>query len=282
MGKNNSRQKNDNKIVKVILIVFLVLEMLISVFPFLYMLTISLMETMSLKISIDRLMTANWTLGNYTRLITEGHFLTYFKNSALITIYAVVINCTFSTMAAYAFAKKKFFGSNVLFLLFMATMMVPYQVTLIPCFIVLKSLGMLNTYSAVALPMCGAFGVLLVHQFVKGLPNDLLEAADLDGCGEIRKFTSIVVPLLKPVIVSLAIFTFIDVWGAFVLPLIVNTENDKMVLNVAIASMKSTKYGTDYGFMMAASTVAFLPPFILYLFLQKQFVEGIALSGTKM
>ena len=145
----------------------------------------------------------------------------------------------------------------------------------------LKDMGMLNTYSAIALPTCGAFGVLLIYSFMKGVPDELLEAADLDDCSEFRKFFSIVLPLIKTVLISLAIFTFISVWGSLVLPLIVATEPKLTPLTLAIANMKSSHTATNYGFIMAGNTIAFLPPFILYLFLQKQFVEGIALSGTK-
>ena len=274
---------NGNKSAGKLLLGFLmILVIFVSIYPFVYMLIISLMKAQSMKLTASRLLNAEWAIDNYARLLKENDFLVYFKNSLLTTLYAVVLNCLSASLAAYAFAKKRFFGKDKLFLGFMATMMIPYQVTLIPCFLILKKLHMLNTYSAVALPSCGAFGVLLIHQFVKSLPNDLLEAADIDGCSEMRKFWTIVVPLIKPVIISLAIFTFIDVWGNLILPLIVNTKNEMTTLTVAIANMKSSRTVTDYGFMMAAATISFLPPFILYLFLQKQFVEGIALSGTKM
>ena len=135
---------------------------------------------------------------------------------------------------------------------------------------------MLNTYSAVALPTCGAFGVLLIYSFMKqGVPDELLEAAELDGCSEIRKFTRVVLPLLKSVIISLAIFTFINVWGNLVLPLVVTTDSDMTTITLAVANMKTSHTATKYGYIMAGNVIAFLPPFILYLFLQKQFVEGI-------
>lgn len=270
-----------NRVVRTVLIIILLFCVLISIYPFIYMLFLSFMETTSMKLSVERILSAHYTLDNYRSIFRENDFLLYLKNSAIVTVYAVVVTCLISAMAAYAFAKKRFPGRKWMFVVCLATMMIPGQVTLIPCFLILKTLGMLNTYSAMVLPTCGAFGTLLVHQFLQTLPDDLLEAADIDGCSEIHKFICVVLPLIKPVLVSLAIFTFISVWGSLLLPLIVSTKAEMTTLTVAIASMKTAMTQTNYGFMMAASVISFLPPFILYCFLQKQFVEGIALSGTK-
>ena len=283
---NKSKQhslREGSTVVRVILAIVLIVSAFVSIFPFLYMLALSLMDTATMKLSWERLLTAKYTLDNYKMAFKQGAFMNYIKNSTIVTLYAVVVNCLVSAMAAYAFAKKKFFGNRTMYTLYLATMMVPGQVTLIPTFLLLKEMGMLNTYSAVALPTCGAFGVLLIYSFMKqGVPDELLEAAELDGCGEIRKFTRIVLPLLKSVIISLAIFTFINVWGNLVLPLVVYTESDMTTITLAVANMKTSHTKTKYGYIMAGNVIAFLPPFILYLFLQKQFVEGIALSGTKM
>lgn len=282
MAKKGSSLSSTKPWVKTIYLIILILAMLVSVFPLIYMVVLSFMNTTSMRLTLERVFTASYTLKNYVKLFKQVDFLAFFRNSAITTVYAVVVNCVFCSMAAYGFAKKRFPGKNGIFMGFLATMMIPGQVTLIPTFLILKKLGMLNTYSAVALTSCGAFGVLLIHQFMEKLPNDLLEAADIDGCSEFGKFTKIVVPLIKPCIISLAIFTFISVWGSLVLPLIVNTKEEMTTLMVAIANMKSDKNLTDYGFQMAAATLSFAPPFILYLFLQKQFVEGIAISGMKM
>lgn len=280
--RTSHRLRDGSRSVRTILTGLLVIAIVLSVYPFVYMLLISFMETNTMRLDFDRIVSARYTIENYKTLFREMDFVRYFKNSAIMTVYAVTATCLTASMAAYAFAKKKFPGKNAMFLVYLATMMIPGQVTLIPCFLILKALGMLNTFSAMALPTCGAFGVLLMHQFMQGLPDDLLEAADLDGCGEFGKFTRIVLPLIKPVIISLAIFTFINVWSSLVLPLIVTTRAEMTTLTVAIANMKNHATETKYGLMMAGSVVSFLPPFILYLILQKQFVEGIALSGTKL
>lgn len=274
--------RTGNKTVKIILGVILAVSAIISIYPFIYMFLLSLMETTSMKLTMQKLTTTPLSLDNYVNVLTRNSFSRYFLNSTITSIYAVVITCLLSLMAAYAFSKKRFPGKQALFMTYLATMMVPGQVTLIPTFLILKAFGLLNTYSAMVLPTCGAFGTILVHQFMKTLPNDLLEAADIDGCSEISKFIKIVVPLSKPVLISLAIFTFINVWGSLVLPLVVTTESEMTTLTVAVANMKTMLNKPNYGIIMAASTVSFLPPFILYLFLQKEFVEGIALSGIKV
>ena len=280
--KHKSNLNNEKTCIKALKMALLIVGMIVSVFPLVYMAILSFMNASSMKLTVERLVNAAYTVENYVRLVTEGDFFTYFKNSAIATIYAVIANCIFCSMAAYGFAKKKFPGKNRIFVGFLATMMIPGQVTLIPTFLILRQLGMLNTYSAIALTSCGAFGVLLIHQFMEKLPNELLEAADIDGCGEFRKFARIVLPLVKPAIISLAIFTFIDIWGALVLPLIVNTKPEMTTLTMAIANINTKSELVDYGYQMAANMLSFMPPFILYLFMQKQFVEGIALSGTKM
>ena len=277
------KRMTGNPAIRRIYRIILLIVVVFSVSAFIYMLLLSFMRTTSMKLSMERILTAEYTLDNYRTLFGSANFLLYFKNSVIMTAYAVAVTCLVSAMSAYAFAKKRFAGKEGVFLLYLATMMIPTQVTLIPVFLILNKLNMLNTYSAMALPTCGAFGTLLVHQFMKNVPNELLEAADVDGCNEAYKFIKIVLPLIKPVMISLAIFTFLSVWGSLVLPLIVTTRNEMMTLQIAIANIKNNQfYYTDYGLMMAASTVSFTPPFILYLFLQKQFVEGIAVSGTKL
>lgn len=259
---------------------FLILMAVAALLPFLYMATISLMEgSISMKITWDRLANATWSLKNYQSVMTGG-FLRFILNSAIVSVYACFVVCLVSAMAAYAFSKKKFLGRDKLYYVYVMTMMIPGEVLLIPTFLIVKKLGLIGSYSSLALPIYSAFGVILVRSFLQKLPNDLLEAADIDGCGEIRKFTTIVLPLIKPVMISLAIFTFISTWGRLLWPLVVAT-NDLTTVTQAVANMKNTLNIPNYGTMMAATTLAFLPPFILYLVLQKQFVEGIALSGIK-
>ena len=274
-----------NGVLRVFFVILLVIVAFVSVYPFIYMFAISLVETYSPRLNWSLLFSDRFTFENYTNIIKNNFFLEAFKNTCIVTAWTVVATLFTSATAAYAFAKKKFTGNKTMYMLYLATMMVPGQVTLIPTFLLLNWMGLLNTYAGMILPCCGgAFGVLLIVSFMKNVPDELLEAADLDGCGELRKFFFIVLPMIKSVLVSLAIFTFISAWGSLVLPLLVAQTNDMMTLSVAVANMKgSEKNGqrTNYGSLMAGTTFAFIPPFILYLMMQKEFVEGIALSGTK-
>lgn len=261
--------------------IFLILLVIISVFPFIYMFILSFMSTYSMKLTIERILSAEWTVAHYKSLLfTTGKFPRYILNSVITSVYTCTVICLVSTMAAYAFAKKNFCGKNKVYYLFLLSMMVPGQALLIPKFLITRDLGLLNSYTGLSIPMYSAFGVILIRSFMIGLPNELFEAADIDGCGEIRKFFSIALPLAKPSIISLTIFTFINVWGNLMWPLVA-ASGEMTTITQAVANMKNAMSITDSGALMAATTIAFLPPFILYLFLQKQFVEGIALSGIK-
>lgn len=250
---------------------------LVAIFPFVYMVLISFTQKKILDFNFDF---STFSFTNYVTVFKNFNIGRNLMNSTIVTVCACVLNCIVSTMAAYGFAKKKFFGKDLLFSIYLATLMIPGQVTLIPVFTIMKKLNLLNTYPALFLPIINAFGVFLVRQFVENLPDDLFEAARIDGSGEFRIFTTIVIPLIKPVLVSLTIFTFISTWNDFLWPLVIATKAEMHTLTLAISALKGN-YATNYGLVMAGSTLAFIFPFLLYIVLQKQFVEGIALSGIK-
>lgn len=264
-------------LITVIEVIVLLLIALAALFPFIYMSIISLTQATSLSLDLSF---KNISFINYSRVFTDFDFFSSLKNSAIVSFCACALNCLIASMAAYGFTKKKFPGSKALFFLYIATLMIPSQVTLIPVFSIMRSFHMLNTYPALFLPIVNAFGVFLISQFMGSVPDELLEAADMDGCREIRKFVTIVLPLIKPVLVSLTIFTFISSWNDFIWPLVVATDDSMRTLTLALSVLKGN-YTTNYGLVMAGSVLSFLPPFILYICLQKQFVEGIALSGIK-
>ena len=177
--------------------------------------------------------------------------------------------------------RKSFFpGRKFIFQIYMISLMIPGQVTMIPLFVIMKNVGLLNTRTALVITMIGAFSVFLVKQFMNGIPDELIESAQVDGCPEYRIFIQIVMPLLKPVVITLIVFTFISAWNDFLWPLIAATETEKYTLTVALSVLK-TQYSVNYGLIMAGSLITFIFPFILYIFLQKQFVQGIALGGVK-
>ena len=257
--------------------VFLLFCALAAFMPFLYMSLVSLTQKTYLDLNFNF---REFNLVNYDRVFKNFNILVNFRNSLIVTGTACLLNNLISSMAAYAFAKKHFRHRDKLFFLYLATLMIPGQVTLIPVFVIMKNLGLINSYPALFLPIINAFGVFLIRQFMVSVPDELLEAARIDGCHDFRVFFTIVIPLIKPVLISLTIFTFITSWNDFLWPLVIATKPAMKTLTLAIAALKGS-YTTNYGLVMAGSTLAFLPPFMLYVFLQKQFIEGIALSGIK-
>lgn len=250
----------------------------IAVFPFIYMFLMSFTESRTLKLDLASVDMTNMT--NFIYIFKNSGFMRAFLNSAVVVVVSCALNVIVSCMAAYGFEKKRFPGRDFIFKIYMITLMIPGQVTMIPLFVIMKNLGLLNTRIALIIPMVGAFSVFLVKQFMDGVPNELIESAQVDGCPEFRIFLQIVMPLLKPVIITLVVFTFISAWNDFLWPLIAATETEQYTLTVALSVLK-TQYQVNYGLIMAGSLITFIFPFILYIFLQKQFVQGIALGGVK-
>ncbi len=249
----------------------------LCVLPLIYMVAVSFTDSQTLHIKISDL---RLDLSNYIYAITKRNFGLALKNSVITVVGSCLLVDVVSTMAAYGFEKKPVPGKETLFQGYIATMMIPGQVILIPMFMMMNRAHLTNTFAALILPMVGAFGIFLMRQFMVAVPNELLEAAEIDGCGEIRRFTTIVVPLVQPALITLTVFTFNAAWNNFLWPLIINTRSDMAVLPVTMSTLSSNST-TNYGMVMAGATLTFIFPFILYLFLQKQFVEGIALGGVK-
>ena len=258
-------------------IIFLLAPALLAIFPFVYMVLTSLRQTYSLDLAFNF---SSMNIKNYLTIFKNFDFAKYFMNSTIVVVLACVFNGLISSLAAYGFAKKQFVGKNFIFWLYLATLMIPPQVVLVPMFVIIQKLHIGNTYLALFLPIINAFGVFLVKQFMESIPDELIEAAKIDGCKEPRLFFTIVMPLLKSVLISLTVFTFITTWNDFVWPLIAITNQSMSTLTLALSSLTGN-YATNYGLVMAGATLTFLPPLILYMILQRQFVEGIALSGIK-
>lgn len=277
------RKKIFSRLLWLLAVLFLLLLVVVAVFPFVYMAIVSLMENvMSMKLSANTLKKAVWSLNNYKKVLLTSNFARYLLNSVIVSGMSCLLSCLFSTMTAYAFSKKQFAGRDRLRGIFLATMMVPGECMIIPMYLIARKLGLVNTLAAMIIPLISsAFGTTMMYSFMKNVPDELLEAADIDGCGELRKFFSIVFPLVKSAVVSLAIFIFISSWGSLLWPLLTTTKMELSTVTMAIARMSGGEKATNFGYVMAGNTLGFLPPFILYCFLQKQFVEGIALSGTK-
>jgi multiple sugar transport system permease protein len=260
----------------------LLLGLLVMVGPFVWMLLASLKTQRELLQVPPTWIPENATVANYERLFDRLDFPKYFWNSTLIAVGITAGNMIFCSMAGYALAKLRFFGRDKLFLLVLGTLLVPSSVTLVPLFVLMSRLELVNTLWAVILPAAaGPLGVFLMRQFMLSIPDDLIEAARVDGAGEFYIFWRIVVPLSAPAIAALGIVTFLPAWNALLWPLVVLTGEDKFTLPVALAIFARGQFQADYGLLMAGSVVLVLPVIAIFLVLQRRFTQSVAMTGLK-
>jgi multiple sugar transport system permease protein len=256
--------------------------------PFLWMVTTSLKApgTLTAFASFDRGWWEEWIptsfeWKNYVKVWQVVPFAKFYINSILVAIGTTFAQVVTSAMAAYAFARLRFPGRDRIFFAYLATMMVPGAVTMIPVFILLKYMGWIDSYKAVILPAAfTAYGTFMLRQFFLTLPKELEDAAKIDGCSYLGIFWRIILPLSKPALATLTTFTFMGNWMSFMWPLIVLNSEQKFTLPIGLAYFKSV-YGTDYTLLMAASVMMILPILIVFIFNQRFFVEGIKLTGIK-
>lgn len=219
---------------------------------------------------------------NYPDAFATAPFATYFYNSLVVALVVVATTLFFSALAGYGFAKFDFPGKTIAFLLVLSTLMIPFQILLIPLYILVYNFGWTNNYAGLIIPgAVSAFGVFLMRQFCLTLPEELLDAARIDGCSEPRIFWSVVLPLLKPPLASLAIITFLGSWNNFLWPLIVVNKGDLFTLPVGMTVFTQPMQAPCWTYIMAVSTVATLPVVLVFLALQKYFIQGVVLSGMK-
>ena len=252
-----------------------------SLFPLLWMLSVSLMPTGASSTLPTPLLPPALTLDHYRTLFGSIGMGRYVFNSLAIALLATLISVTFNVMAGYAFAKLRFRGRDAIFRLLLGALVIPGQVAMLPLFLMLKPLGLINSYGGAIVPaMASVFGIFLVRQFARAIPDDLLEAARIDGASEFRIFLTVIVPLLGPVIATLALFSFLGSWNDFMWPLIVLTDDALHTLPVALAGL-SREHVQDNELMMAGSVVTVLPVLLLFLALQRQYMEGLMAGSVK-
>ncbi|MFP9130407.1 carbohydrate ABC transporter permease [Niallia sp. BSM11] len=226
-----------------------------------------------------KLVPGDYLFENYKNLSESIDIVQAVLNSSVISIIYVLMSLLVCSTAGYAFAKYKFKGNNLIFASFLLAMMIPYQATIIPLFQVFGSLDWINTYRAVLLPqICYPFAIFLIRQNMKGIPDSLLEAARIDGAGELYIFFRIVLPTMKPTLAAVSIFLFTHQWNNFMWPLIVMTTQENYTLPVALSTLAGLN-SIDYGQLMLGTTISVLPIMIVFLILQKHFVSGI-LGGS--
>jgi multiple sugar transport system permease protein len=250
--------------------------------PFVWMVLSSFKNSQELHAFPPTLFPAQPTLENYTTLLSKLNFPLFFFNSLFVAAFVVGANLLFCSMLGYALAKLSFAGRSKVFMLVMATLMVPSTVTLVPLFVLMSALGLVNTYAALILPFAaGPFGVFLMRQFMLGLPDELLEAARIDGASEFRIFFQVVLPISIAPLSTLGILTFLASWNNFLWPLVVSSSERMYTLPVAVATFAVGQNATDYGLLMAGSTILVVPVLVVFLALQRYFQPGIAMTGLK-
>lgn len=218
---------------------------------------------------------------NYEEVWTRVNFLTYYLNTiklSLIVTTGQVVTCS---LAAYSFAKMDYPGRNKIFLCYLATMMVPWHAIMIPQFIIIKNLGFYDSHwSIILMNLFSAFGVFLLRQFMLGIPMELSEAARIDGCGELKIYSQIILPMCKPGLATLVVFTFNFMWNDYMGPMIYLNTDKLKTIQIGLAAFR-TEYGAEYGLIMAGTVCSLLPMVLIYCVAQKYLIEGIAFSGLK-
>lgn len=259
----------------------LIIAALLTAFPLFWMFSVSFMPAGAASTYPPPLLPASPTLDNYRELFASQSAGRYLFNSAVVATLATLISLVLNTMAGYAFAKLRFRGRDRIFRGLLGALVIPAQVTMIPLFALVKEMGLVSTYGGVIIPtMVSVFGIFLIRQYALSLPDELLEAARIDGASEARIFWSLVVPLLRPILVTLAILTFLATWNDFMWPLIVLTEQKMYTLPVALAAL-SREYVQDNEMMMAGAVITVVPVLVLFLALQRYYIAGILAGSVK-
>ncbi|WP_053228381.1 carbohydrate ABC transporter permease [Spirochaeta cellobiosiphila] len=281
MGKLYVKQKQKDSINKIFLYILLIGISFTMIMPFLWMLSSSFkLDKDVFRYPIEWI-PSNPHWENYALIWTRIPYLTFILNTFKLTIIITLLQLASSSFAAYAFAKLKFKGRDILFLAYVGTIAIPWQVYMVPQFIMMRGFGLVNTHMAlIVLQAFSAFGVFMMRQFYMNVPNELLNAARIDGLNEYSIYSKIMLPLSTPAIATLTIFTYVFVWNDFMGPLIyLNSEKLKTIqlgLRMFIA-----EYSADYGLIMAASMISLIPVIILFISLQKFFIESVASTGIK-
>jgi multiple sugar transport system permease protein len=261
--------------------ILLLLLVFFTIFPFLWMISTSLKYDAQVFTNPIQWIPnpVNWN--NYLRVWQDIPFLTYYKNTAIVSVCGTALQVLCCSLAAYAFAKLRFFGKNALFLVFLATMMVPWHTIMIPQYILMGQFHMTDRLVTLILMQAfSAFGIFLMRQFFMGLPNELREAGKIDGAGEFRIFWQIMLPQATPGIATLTIFTFIGQWNDYISPLIYLNSPELYTLQLGL-KMFAGQYTMQYALTMAGTVCAMVPIFLVYLIFEKQITQGIAFTGMK-
>jgi len=252
-----------------------------TLLPLVWMLSVSFMPQGEASAFPPPLLPHHPTAANYRLLFAADGAGRYLANSLWLAVLTTLCSLVFNSLAGFAFAKLRFAGREALLRTLLAALVIPSQVAMMPLFLMMKWLGFVNSYAGVVVPAAaGIFGVFLVRQYALSIPDELLEAARIDGAGELRIFVRIVLPVLRPILVTLAVLTFLGSWNDFLWPLIVLTDQSMYTLPVALATL-SREHAQDNELMMAGAVLTVLPVLLLFLALQRYYIRGILMGSVK-
>lgn len=274
--------RKDDLIIKSFIYFFLIVASLTMAIPYVWMFVTSIKPLEEIQAFPPSFVVNHPTVEPYKDLFSMVPMARYLFNSLFVAGCITLFIVFFTSLAGYAFAKHRFWGRDKIFLIFIASLMIPWQVNIIPGFIIVKKLGWLNTYRGLIIPSmaCCAFGIFLNRQFIYSIPDDLIDAARIDGCSEFKIYLLVILPLIKPVLATLSIFTFLQQWNNFVWPLVITHTSDMRTIPLGLAVLTG-QFGANYAMVMAGAVVATLPMLVVYLMFQKYIIKGIALTGLK-
>ena len=273
--------KRKGSVSKVVYYVVMIALSFFMVLPLFWMITTSLKDTGALTAIPIEWIPKKVTLDSFRKLFEIFPFGKAFLNSVIVSVSITIVNVFSACMAAYVFAKIPFKGRELLFGIFLITMMIPGSVTLIPNYLILRSFHLLNSYLGLVLPsFFNIFGIFMLRQSMRQIPDDFIDAAVIDGASQWRIFFNVIIPLSRPMIATLFVITFMGAWNDYLWPLIVLTDKNKMTLPVAL-SMLNGQYSTEYNLLMAGALISIVPIIIVYAFAQRYFEEGLTAGGLK-
>ena len=253
----------------------------VMLFPIYWMFATAIRPRSEIFTGAANLLPTGWVWSNFSDAVDRMPFLRWTGNSLIIAVVAVVITVTLNLLCGYAFAKFRFAGRDILFVSVLAALMIPVQVIIVPLFLEMAWFGLLNNYWGVILPRAAeAFGIFLTRQFMLSIPDELLEAARLDGASELAIFRKVVLPLSKPLIAVLVIFTFMWRWNDFIVPLAILTDPDMYTVQVGLSLLKG-QYNTEWTDIMAIALLSLVPMLVIFVFFQRQLIQGVAGTGLK-
>ncbi|MFB9277391.1 carbohydrate ABC transporter permease [Cohnella cellulosilytica] len=264
-----------------LLFTVLLIGSLLMFVPYLWMVLTSFKSNSEILTASNHLLPREPTLSGYKKVLGEVPFFRWFVNSLSTSAIVTVTAMFTSALAGYIFAKFRFRGKRVLFVVILATMMVPFQIVMVPTYVIISKLNLVNDLSAIVIPyLVSAFGIFLAKQFIEAIPSELIEAARIDGASEFKTFRSLVLPQIRPALSALAIFSFMAAWNNYLWPLIILNEESKMTVPLALVFFNGQNV-VNYNVVMSAAVLIMIPVIIIFLIFQKQFIKGLTMTGFK-